>query len=327
MGAFDNMDPDFASRLQAFLAAANDAGFNIQPGSGYRSYEEQAKLYADYKAGKPGQARAAAPGKSQHNHGLAMDLDYSNGDRAAMVAWAHANASRFGLYFPMDDEDWHIQPLGGKATDKARPTSYREQLSAAGIDPRDEMSNRMFSIMNMLVGDPGNYIEPELDNLTMSDIAPNMSEEERLAGKRAKVAADAAARGQDPGVARNYAGAGGDQTARILATIRQLESSNRYGVKNPNSSASGAYQFVDGTWNGYKGYRRAADAPPSVQDEFATQHVQNILRQHGGDVSLVPVIWYLGHVPQGDEWDRVPRGNSLSPRQYQQKWMAQFGSM
>lgn len=37
------------------------------------------------------------------------------------------------------------------------------------------------------------------------------------------------------------------------------------------SSASGKWQFIRGTWNGYGGYRNAADAPESVQDSKARQ--------------------------------------------------------
>ena len=55
----------------------------------------------------------------------------------------------------------------------------------------------------------------------------------------------------------------------VLARIRDCESGGRYNAQNPRSTASGAYQFLDSTWNGYGGYRRAMHAPPGVQDAAA----------------------------------------------------------
>ena len=37
------------------------------------------------------------------------------------------------------------------------------------------------------------------------------------------------------------------------------------------SGASGKYQAMPGTWGGYAGYQYAADAPESVQDQWATE--------------------------------------------------------
>ena len=112
----------------------------------------------------------------------------------------------------------------------------------------------------------------------------------------------------------------------IAATIRQLESGNDYAARAPGSSASGAYQFLDSSWNGYGGYARAYLAPPAVQDAKASEHINSILAANGNDPASVPVAWYIGHVPPPDsrEWDTVPSpgaGNRLTPREYQTKWM------
>lgn len=97
---WQNLDP----RLQrAFLAMAAAAPGGVSIGSGWRSHEQQTRLHAQ----KPN--LAAAPGKSNHEFGLAIDLSFQN---EATRRWVHANARRFGLWFPMDYEPWHIQLLG-----------------------------------------------------------------------------------------------------------------------------------------------------------------------------------------------------------------------
>lgn len=68
----------------------------------------------------------------------------------------------------------------------------------------------------------------------------------------------------------------------FLTCVRRHESdrgpyphTNGYQAQNPRSSASGAYQFINGTWQtmsaraGYPGYSRAMHAPVHVQDAVA----------------------------------------------------------
>lgn len=69
----------------------------------------------------------------------------------------------------------------------------------------------------------------------------------------------------------------------FLACVRAHESDTAGGYKaeNPYSTASGAYQFIDSSWQaysrmaGYSGWSHASYAPPSVQDAVARWVVVN----------------------------------------------------
>lgn len=49
--------------------------------------------------------------------------------------------------------------------------------------------------------------------------------------------------------------------------IFYAESGGNWRAENPRSSASGGYQFIDGTWAGHRGYGHASWAPPWAQRE------------------------------------------------------------
>lgn len=109
--SFSGMAPDFNAALQRMLMEAPDevrSAFKVS--SGYRSNERQAQLWQEAlaKYGSADEARkwVAPPGNSQHNHGNAADLKFMS---PAAKAWVHANAGRYGLAFPLSNEDWHIE--------------------------------------------------------------------------------------------------------------------------------------------------------------------------------------------------------------------------
>ncbi len=71
------------------------------------------------------------------------------------------------------------------------------------------------------------------------------------------------------------------QAHPFLTCVRNHESGGNYQAKNPGSSASGAYQFLDSTWRtvsaraGQGGYGSARYAPWYVQDSVALWLYQN----------------------------------------------------
>lgn len=98
------LDADFQVRLaNLFEAMPRHVRSQVRIGSSYRSTEEQAALFARF-----GPGRAARPGNSNHERGLAVDLRNVHGQART---WVHDNAARFGLHFPYGHEPWHIEPI------------------------------------------------------------------------------------------------------------------------------------------------------------------------------------------------------------------------
>ena len=74
------------------------------------------------------------------------------------------------------------------------------------------------------------------------------------------------------GVASTASAATTSNASSVLANIKYCESGGNYQAVNSSSGASGAYQFLNSTWQqfaGNSGYSSAAAAPASVQDAVA----------------------------------------------------------
>ena len=75
-------------------------GRKIQINSGYRNPKMQAELYAKY-----GSPRAAKPGKSWHERGMAFDMQSSDADEAIKLGLF----KKYGFKRPVQAEPWHIE--------------------------------------------------------------------------------------------------------------------------------------------------------------------------------------------------------------------------
>jgi len=127
------VDPDANAALSEMISAAKAEGVNLYQISGFRSYSTQQTLYNNYVA-RDGKAAAdrysARPGHSEHQTGLAFDLnslEQSFGETKE-GKWLAANCWKYGfiIRYPYDKESvtgymyepWHVRYLG-KETAKA----------------------------------------------------------------------------------------------------------------------------------------------------------------------------------------------------------------
>lgn len=121
----------------AFIEMWNKAttdGYKLIVNSSYRSYEEQEKIYNDYSSWygeTDADKKAARPGYSEHQTGLALDIQsYCSEDKefdeCPEFTWLSENAYKYGfiLRYPKDlehitgynYESWHYRYVGVKAS-------------------------------------------------------------------------------------------------------------------------------------------------------------------------------------------------------------------
>jgi N12 class adenine-specific DNA methylase/predicted RNA methylase len=188
-----NMKPGLQSGLTAMFNDAPDfvkSGLDIL--SGARSPERQAQIIAE-NAGKYGIDRKAwladvdamgpveagqkwkpifkqtgmsanigAPGGSRHQHGDAADLGWNGGEFSSapkeVVDWVHANAGKYGMRFPLKNENWHIE------TADARDGHDAEAPSSPKSEAPTIVANAHFAVKDPMGLYPeGNPIQQTVD--------------------------------------------------------------------------------------------------------------------------------------------------------------------
>ncbi len=121
------LHPDAKAAFDQMKADAAAEGLTLKIVSGYRSYRQQVSTYATF-SGRDGKALAdrysARPGHSEHQTGLAMDINSVKNSFAdtAEGKWLAENCAKYGfiLRYPKDKEPqtgymyepWHIRYLG-----------------------------------------------------------------------------------------------------------------------------------------------------------------------------------------------------------------------
>jgi D-alanyl-D-alanine carboxypeptidase len=106
------LEPELVPIARAFVAALKRVGYsNVVVTSVRRDASKQAKLYADYKAGRS-RYPAAPPGRSTHGLGIAFDLHLEPSDYSVAGAiWESLGlrwGGRFGdpIHFDFHPKGW-----------------------------------------------------------------------------------------------------------------------------------------------------------------------------------------------------------------------------
>ena len=101
-----------AQAFRSMRAAAARQGVNISVVSGFRTMDQQRYLYNLYLSGRGN--LAARPGYSNHQSGLALDLNTSSG---GVGSWLVNHGAEFGFRRTVPGEPWHWErPAGSQAS-------------------------------------------------------------------------------------------------------------------------------------------------------------------------------------------------------------------
>ncbi|MGR3266878.1 M15 family metallopeptidase [Vibrio vulnificus] len=201
------LHPEVKNDLFALLEAAQTAGFKMEIASGFRDFQRQKAIWnGKFSAATPILVHhsqpmdksllsdsekmwailrwSALPGASRHHWGCDFDVfarnllpeneslklepwEYLSGHQQAFHIWLKENLSRFGFFFPYEEdlggvaaEPWHISHLAisQQCLTLLTPEKLRQQLELHPIDGQEQVLSNLTLIYNQFIA---NICTPE----------------------------------------------------------------------------------------------------------------------------------------------------------------------
>jgi hypothetical protein len=324
---FDDINSRFKDKILGMsseLGAVTGKSLTIT--SAFRTRDKQQQLY------NANPTKAAPPGKSTHEYGLAIDADSATLDIAEKLGLMR----KYGLTRPIGGEPWHVEPAGiqtnvdlakndpnmagamidagmfkggggygtlsGSRFGKRDPVLAGSLLSPSLGRQVKEQNDAKFSILGGAATSPMSSIGTFVANDTSSISVANpvaASEMDRSLSKDVNPSKENMIKVINK--ASEVTGVDSD----IMLTMAQKESSLNPNARSRNSSASGLYQFIDSTWvDMVKKYGkkygidlRTPKTDPIANSLLAGEYFKeniNQLRAATDDVGVLEV--YLAHL-------------------------------
>ncbi|MDM0075094.1 M15 family metallopeptidase [Variovorax sp. J2P1-59] len=114
--------------VEAYLKmvdAAKLSGVTVAINSGFRSYPEQKILSDGFEKHLPGFNKAAKPGNSNHQNGIAFDIAVAGADGNEVYDWLKRNAPGFGFVRTVSGEPWHWEYDPPRAQQAVQNHTYK----------------------------------------------------------------------------------------------------------------------------------------------------------------------------------------------------------
>lgn len=123
------LEPGVQKRLAGMASEYfNTTGQKMQVNTAYRDSKEQAELFKKY-----GSPRAAPPGRSKHEVGLAFDINSPDANKAVGLGLFE----KFGFARPVSAEAWHIEAKEARGGSPDNPAAPGKTVKVAGAGGKE----------------------------------------------------------------------------------------------------------------------------------------------------------------------------------------------
>jgi len=159
----DGLDPTVLQMLTGMIEEYGEiTGKKVIITDGFRSYQEQARLYAKDSN------KAAPPGRSLHEFGLAVDIDRRNLNEMDSLGLMR----KYGFTRPVGGEPWHIEPAGIQADiNRAKQdVTFRNQAISSSIG---KGGGGYGTVSSSIIGRRNDEIAKSLFTATASNVNPS----------------------------------------------------------------------------------------------------------------------------------------------------------